>query len=323
MERRSPRVGLYLRMASRYGKMLAGNSYAHRDQDLGKHFVPGRLHGYYNDLTFKTDWRGPVDDRGLPLLRSPGGKLIHHPIVLLQKALGHWDSWLGSERHSPEHLISFLQIAGWALDTQDGDGGWETWSRLGIPNALPYSAMAQGEAMSVLVRAFSATGEDAYLEGARRALAPMLLPIESGGTSWRLPQGLILEEVPFREPKTILNGWIFALYGLYDLAIVDGSPDARKALDDTLGALLSRLRVYDAGFWSFYDTAGTLASPFYHRLHIAQLEALGLSFPRHAGRFKGLSATFRRQLASRTNVARAVTLKSYQKLRRPPAGLRP
>src|SRR5215212_5024859 len=277
IERRSPRVGLYLRMASRYGKMLAGNSYAHRDQDLGKHFVPGRLCGYYNDLSFKTEWQGP------------------------------------------EHRASFLQIATWALGSQDDNGGWETWLRLGIPNALPYSAMAQGEAMSVLVRAFSATGEDAYLEGARRALAPMLLPIEKGGTSWRAPEGLILEEVPFREPKTILNGWVFALYGLYDLVIADGSQDARKALDDTLSALLARLRAYDAGFWSFYDTSRTLASPFYHRLHIAQLEALGLSFPERAGRFRELGETFRRQLASRPNVARAVTLKSYQKLRRPPA----
>ena len=323
IERRSPRVSLYLRMASRYGRMLAGNSYAHREQGLGKHFVPGRLRGYYNDLFHKTEWRGPVDDRGLPLLRSPGGKLIHHPIVLLQKALGHWDGWLGSEGHNPEHLASFLQIVGWMLETQDDNGGWETWLRLGIPNALPYSAMAQGEAMSVLVRAFSATGEDGYLEGARRALAPMLLPIEKGGTSWRTPEGLILEEVPFREPKTILNGWVFALYGLYDLALADGSADARDALDDTLSALSKRLEAYDAGFWSFYDTSGTLASPFYHRLHIAQLEALGQSFPEHAKRFGGLRETFQRQLASRANMVRAVTLKSYQKLRRPPAGLRP
>ncbi len=323
IERRSPRAGLYLRMASRYARMFAGNSYAHRDQGLGKHFVPGRLCGYFNDLSFKTEWRGPVDDRGLPLLRSPGGKLIHHPIVLLQKGLGHWDRWLGSEGHSPEHRASFVQIADWALDSQEDNGGWETWLRLGIPNALPYSAMAQGEAISVLVRAFSATGKVVYLEGARRALAPMLLPIDKGGTSWRAPEGLILEEVPFGEPKTILNGWVFALYGLYDLAIAGGPRDAQEALDDTLGALLVRLQAYDAGFWSLYDTSGTLASPFYHRLHIAQLEALESSFPGHAGSFRGLRETFERQLASRPNMARAVTLKGYQKLRRPPAGLRP
>ena len=324
IERLSPRASLYLRMANRYGKMLAGNSYAHRHQRLGQHFVPGRLAGYYNDLSHKTEWQGSVDHAGLPLLRAPGGKRVHHPIVLFQKALGHWDSWLGSqERQSAQHWRSFLQIARWALDSQDGNGGWETWSRLGISGALPYSAMAQAEAISVLVRAFSVTGEEAYLQGARRALSPMLVPIEKGGTSWLASEGLILEEIPFRVPKTILNGWIFALYGLYDLTIADDSSDAREALEATLSALLARLHMYDAGFWSYYDTSGTLASPFYHRLHIAQLEALELSHPEHAGRFRKQRETFQIQLASRLGVARAVVLKSCQKLRRPPEGLKP
>lgn len=177
--------------------------------------------------------------------------------------------------------------------------------------------------MSVLVRAFSTTGDDAYLEGARRALALMRTPIERGGTCWLAPEGLVLEEVPFMVPKTILNGWIFALYGLYDLAIADDSQEAQETLEATLSALLARLRMYDAGFWSFYDTSGTLASPFYHRLHIAQLEALELSYPEHAGRFRTLRETFEAQLASRPSMARAVAVKSYQKLRNPPESLRP
>jgi heparosan-N-sulfate-glucuronate 5-epimerase len=323
IERLSPRAGLYLRMASRYGEMIAGSSYTHSHQGLGRHFVPGRLSGYYSDLSHKTEWPDAVDHAGLPLDQGPGGKHIYHPIVLLQKALGHWDRWLGSKRRSARHLASFLRIAGWALDSQDDNGGWEVWSLLGITGALPYSAMAQGEAMSVLVRAFSTTGDDAYLEGARRALAPMLLPIKEGGTSWLTSEGLILEEVPFVVPKTILNGWIFALYGLYDLAIADDSQEVQEALEATLSALLARLHTYDAGFWSFYDTSGTLASPFYHRLHIAQLEALELSYPEHAGRFRTLRETFEAQLASRPSMARAVAVKSYQKLRNPPESLRP
>src|ERR671921_1110495 len=322
IERLSPRVGLYLRMANRYGKMLVGNSYWHRDQGLGRQFVPGRLSGYYNDLSSKIEWQGPVDQVGLPLVRTPGGTCVHQPIILLQKALGHWDIWLGSGRQSVQHSRSFLQIARWTLDSQDENGGWEAWPpgfrRTG---SLPYSAMAQGEAVSVLVRAFSATGDEAYLEGARRGLSPMLLPIEKGGTSWLTSEGLILEEVPFRVPNTILNGWVFALYGLYDFTMADDSQDAQEALEATLSALLARLQMYDAQFWSFYDTSGTLASPFYHRLHIAQLEALELSYPEYAGRFRELRDTFQGQLASRLNVARAVALKGYQKLRHPPEGL--
>jgi heparosan-N-sulfate-glucuronate 5-epimerase len=132
------------------------------------------------------------------------------------------------------------------------------------------------------------------------------------------PEGLVLEEVPFRVPNTILNSWISALYGLYDLTLVDDSQDARDALESTKNALLGFLPMYDAGFWSFYDTSGALASPFYHRLHIAQLKALELTYPEHAERFKKVRESFQSQLASRLNVARAVALVGYRKLRHPP-----
>jgi hypothetical protein len=79
--------------------------------------------------------------------------------------------------------------------------------------------------------------------------------------------------------------------------------------------------MYDARFWSFYDTSGALASPFYHRLHIAQLEALELGYPEYAGQFRELRDTFQGQLASRLSVVRAVALKGYQKLRHLPEGL--
>ena len=42
--------------------------------------------------------------------------------------------------------------------------------------------------------------------------------------------------------------------------------------------LCANLQRYDAGFWSLYELSGTrlkmFASPFYHRLHIVQLEVL-------------------------------------------------
>src|SRR5215210_4492935 len=177
IERSLDRLVLYQRMAKRYGKMFAGRSYQHRYQGLGKHYTPGRLLGYYNDLSGKTEWHGRVDHSGIPLIPAPGGGLDYHAIGVLQKALGHWDGWLGSEMQSTQHWEAFVRIARWALDSQDESGGWDIWPRFGRKGALPYSAMAQGEAMSVLVRAFSVTEDEAYIEGARAALAPMLTPI--------------------------------------------------------------------------------------------------------------------------------------------------
>ena len=317
-KRRRSRVRLYAGLFSHWVRIVIGHSYWHAHQGLGKTFVPGKLVGYYNDLTEKVRWEGPVDAEGLPLNRVPDGNLVHLPTTLFQKALGHWDIWLEGERAAPDHCAAFLRIARWALAAQNESGGWEVWPRIGLRYASPYSAMTQGEGISVLVRAFSVAGEEAYLEGARRALSPLLAEVSEGGTCRMVPEGLILEEIPLEEPATILNGWIFALYGLYDISLVHGSAEAREALGSTLDALAARLPGYDAGFWSYYDTKGNMASPFYHNLHVAQLRALELSFPGRAASFALLRKTFERQASSRLNLTRAVTLKGYQKLRHPP-----
>lgn len=318
------RVSLYFRLAKHWGGMLLGKSYWHAQQGLGRRFVPGQLLGYYNDLTAKANWTGPVDDNDLPLNQDMSGNFIHFPTTLFQKALAHWDRWLESKLTDYSERAEFLKIAEWALKEQDANGGWAIWPVLGLSYASPYSAMTQGEAVSVLVRAFSLTQNERFAVAARRSLGLMLSAIEQGGTCRSLPGGgLVLEEVPQVPHNTLLNGWIFALYGLYDYLLLAqaGQEDAawaEVALQDCISALLAYLPQFNAGFWSYYDTSGNLASPFYQQLHIAQLRALEMTFPEHAesiGRWRGL---FERQAASRLNRVRAIALKAYQKLRHPP-----
>ncbi|MCL6572488.1 MAG: D-glucuronyl C5-epimerase family protein [Bacillus sp. (in: Bacteria)] len=94
---------------------------------------------------------------------------------------------------------------------------------------------------------------------------------------------------------------MFALYGLYDYILVQNSREVKTALNATINALISYLPKYNAGFWSFYDLKGNLASPFYHRLHIAQLKALEVTFPQHALLFFKTKIAFEKQLMSRQN----------------------
>ncbi len=305
-------------LALRWARMLGGKSYWHLKQDVGKHFVPGELLGYYNDLSGKTQWEGPVDTEGLPLTSISGGEPFYFSTTLIQKALGHWDNWLGSKRQDTKHYEAFLKLADWALNDQDEHGGWKNPPSLREPRyASPYSAITQGEGVSMLVRAFSVSEGEAYLKGAQRALTTLLRSVEEKGTRRWVPEGLVLEEYPLQPPNTVLNGWIFGLYGLYDYLLVERSREIQEALEDGLSALIAYLPRYDAGFWSFYDTSGNLASPFYHRLHIAQLKALELTFPQHAVALRQARTTFERQSVSRRNLTRAVLLKTYQKLRHP------
>ena len=302
----------------RWARMLAGRSYWHLDQGLGKRFVPGELSGYYNDLSGKARWNGAVDAEGLPLRYTTSGEPVYFPTTLFQKALGHWDLWLSGGRKEEGHFEAFLRLANWAQHAQDERGGWGALPAFRVHYDSPYSCISQGEGISLLVRAFSVTGDGFYLESARQALGPLLTPVEEEGTLRRVPAGLVLEEYPLRTGNTVLNGWIFGLFGLYDFLLVEESQEVQEALVANLNALLACLPQYDAGFWSLYDASGALASPSYHRLHIAQLRALELAFPEHAWAFAKSRAAFERQLASRSNRTRAVLMKAYQKLRHPP-----
>ena len=96
-------------------------------------------------------------------------------------------------------------------------------------------------------------------------------------------EGPVLQEYPTQTPSHVLNGWMFALWGLYDvsrLAERGGrtAPEAHRAFLDGTSALVRRVDLYDAGLgWSRYDLyphrLTHVASPFYHRLHVALLNA--------------------------------------------------
>ncbi|HDH44648.1 MAG TPA: thioredoxin [Thermococcus sp.] len=310
------KLGRYLRMFAHWTKMLLGSSYYHLPQGLGRAFVPGRLEGYFNDLTVKTKWKGSIDEEGIPINLREDGSIVYFTTTVVQKALGHWDKWLLS--HDVKEKEAFLMICNWLVKNQDKQGGWPLWSQVKLSLPSPYSAMTQGESVSALVRAWYLTRDEIYLSAARRALRLMFVPVEKGGIVRRLPDGVILEEIPSWHLSGILNGWIFALFGLYDFLLVEKDLEAHKLLEDSLQTLITYLPRYNAGYWSFYDLQGNLASPFYQRLHIAQLEALELAFPEHAEVFCRYRYEFSRQMTSWINCGRAIVVKAWQKLKNPP-----
>lgn len=296
--------------------MAAGRSYWHLPQGEGTQFVPGTLAGYFNDLTGKTNWSGPVDPHGIPLVQVNGHNQ-YFPVTIFQKALGHWDKWLRSNRNDANQFHAFEETARWALRTRDERGGWrEPWTH--PPSTSLYSAMSLGEGVSILCRAYIITQKPEYLATALSAAQLMLSSVHVGGTARYQQDGIILEEYPLQYRRTVLNGWIFALYGLYDLDLVMDDPQIESALRKTVSTLVASLPVFDAGYWSLYDSTGTLASPFYHRLHVAQLRSLQKTFPEQSHVFRRTADRFEMQSAKRHHRVRAIVTKGYQKLRNPP-----
>lgn len=243
-------------------------------QALGTRIDPDGLAGYWCDLRHKARVAAAAPD-GLP--RDGRGRPIHWVVPLAQAALGAWEQRLDGLGGAEERFLA-LARALLAL-------GRETGGRLAFPVdvAVPkygltpgwIGAMGQGQAISVLLRAHALTGEEEWYESARAALGP--LPRS------RLEGALVLEEYPTGVPSAVLNGWIFAVLGVWELGRAGGDPRAAELFTESTDGLLALLPRYDVGWWSRYSLyphkRPDLAKPFYQRLHPVMLDALALARP--------------------------------------------
>jgi len=187
---------------------------------------------------------------------------------------------------------NFQNAAIWLRDNQRKDGSWpiEVEKELeGYPTLESgwVSAMAQGHGISMMVRAAQVTADASYWTAAQRALAPFKKLTHEGGVRNNI-MGIYpwFEEYPFTEGHFVLNGFIYALIGLYDLSSARDAPtelgnESRKLFHEGLSSLKEMLPLYDAGKGSVYDLthyvkkrAPNLARWDYHTVHIQQLRLL-------------------------------------------------
>jgi len=142
------------------------------------------------------------------------------------------------------------------------------------------SAMSQGQAISVLARAFWLSGQSKYLAAAMAAWPVLTVPVRDGGLLVHFPESedLCWEEYPTPQPSRVLNGWMHAIWGLADLLAVSHDPDVRVLLDEGVESARRHVGDYDCGWWSTYDLPDAGPSRYasfeYHTTHIWQLSAL-------------------------------------------------
>jgi heparosan-N-sulfate-glucuronate 5-epimerase len=175
--------------------------------------------------------------------------------------------------------------------------------------------MAQGQAASLLVRAYSETRDERFGIAAADALRPMAVPVSSGGVLAELDGCPFIEEYPTSPGSFVLNGALFALWGVLDVEALLERQLAPSAAD--LVATVARsLHRWDTGYWSRYDLyphpVVNVASSFYHLLHIHQLEEFDLRCPEHG--FLATASQFRDYEARRAARSRAFAHKAAFRL---------
>jgi heparosan-N-sulfate-glucuronate 5-epimerase len=256
------------------------------------------VRGYPIDFSSKAD-----EPTVLPgFLDDPGRYLW---VAHAQRGLGCFERWVAGD--GEEWLEGARRAADVLVDRQASrgahDGGWVQLRRYPHTYVLepPWvSAMAQGEGASLLARLHRETGEERYADAARRALRPMRVPSRDGGASALLDGRPFPEEYPTDPPSFVLNGAIFALWGLRDVAVGLGDGDAGREFEAGVDALAASIHRWDTGAWSRYDLhphrVVNVSSRAYHELHVAQLEAMETLAPRPelsaaAERFAGYAAS--------------------------------
>lgn len=287
--------------------MLRGKSLSHVKQGPGRIYSFNHVLGYYNDLTEKVT-KDVGNYSSVEAFRyCVNGKTFFAPIELFQYGLGAYDLFL-LKRDEKLMLAKFRAQVDWALANQAENGSWDAFS-WHLP-AAPFSSMAQGEGASLLLRAYVQFGDKRYLYAARKALLFMLTPLSQGGTAEYRDGDLFLYE--FTNHPYVFNGWIFSIFGLIDYSLISDDSLINDCLNKTLRTLAKVSGKMDNGYWSMYRNDKTIASPFYHDLHIALLDVL-YEYSKEPI-FASLSYRFKQYKNKSRNRRKAFIKKAFQKI---------
>lgn len=300
-------MGLSIYNIKKWTKMLSGKSIMHVNQDIGKFFTPGKINGYFNNLTEKVlNDPDTLKAQIIPVTTDERAGEVYFPIAIFQYGLGAYDLYL--ETKEKKYYDQFIRCVDWAIERQEVSGAWDNFGF--IQSDAPYSAMCQGEGCSLLLRAYKETKNMEFYNAAKKAIDYMLCPLEKGGTTEYKENEVYFYE--YTNKPCVLNGWIFALFGLYDLSLCCQDDIYSDSLKMTLNTLKKSLKKYDNGYWSMYDDDGLITSPFYHKLHIAQLEALSLIDNDEV--FEFYKEKFEKYQKNKLNKTRAFIYKAFQKI---------
>lgn len=219
------------------------------------------------------------------------GELHYHPVRMAFRMLGFWRSL--QETGDPDFIVGIdhilnklFEIGIWYEDAIFFPYSIDIYPHAGRGTANTtmltspwFSGMAQGQVLSVLSLMYQETNDSKYLEMAepvfnsfftqKSDFAPWVTYVDTAGYLW-------LEEYPFEEPSHVLNGFIYAMFGLYDYYACNPDDSIREYfLNATLTTIENQIiRYRREGTISFYCLLHDYASESYHHVHIDQLKAL-------------------------------------------------
>lgn len=139
-----------------------------------------------------------------------------------------------------------------------------------------YSALAQAEALPLLVHAYNLTGLKIYNSTAEGILNSFFVEVRDGGVTYKDQNGWWYELYSDKGSKNprVLNGMLWTLMALNQYENITGDPRGKFLFNQGIQSLKSNLDRYDSKNQSFYDILKKPADFNYHNIHVKLLAEL-------------------------------------------------
>ena len=166
-----------------------------------------------------------------------------NPVTISQTAIRYHDNYRKNRDNKSREL--FLNCSNWLVDNALPYGNYKIleykfpWPRYNL--TPPWrSAMAQGQAIQVLKRAYDVSRDQKYLDTANAPLNSFFVKVKEGGVTYKTERdGWWYEEYASNRGKEsrALNGMMYVMLGIYDHYECTGHKDAKYLFDQGVLAL--------------------------------------------------------------------------------------
>jgi len=164
------------------------------------------------------------------------------------------------------------RAVGWLLANQQARGSFRVWvCDFPWPPAHlnpPWSS-ALAEAFGALVLL-----EKNHLNDARLHLQSLLTDFREGGLGYPAGGALWFLEYPSSDPPLVLNCMLHCLAILKECSKRINDPSLERGFSLAFETLRRDIGMFDASFYTYYDSNRTPAEKKYHEIHVALLQML-------------------------------------------------
>jgi hypothetical protein len=253
---------------------------------LGDTTLNEKLGVYYIDMRpsivhyTENIYDGTFDDKHVPMCGDGNGGFYYSAVNICQYGFIIHANYLENENNDDlKILINCLNKLESLKLENDKIAKWENnyFNPRYKLNPPWISAMDCGEVLSFYLRLYQLLNDENLLTTSYKIFNFLQIDVNEGGVRTRDKNGnLWFEEYPSNPPSYVLNGFIYTVFGLYDLYRVSNDSRVKSDIDECIETLKFNLHKFDTGYWSKYDLLHKELVRYYYQInvHVPQLMVL-------------------------------------------------